>query len=49
MSKFIPTVPEMVRETIIVVVGTLAAAYLISRFPALQKLVNDNSVQVKTN
>jgi len=47
LKAIIPTVPELARETIIVLVGLLAASYVISRFPAVRKFVTDNSLTVK--
>jgi hypothetical protein len=47
LSKIIPSAPEMGREIIIVLVGVLGAAYILSRFPALQAFVTANSVTVK--
>lgn len=47
LSKIIPTGPEVAREAIVVLAGVLIAAFILSRFPGLQKFVNDNSVTVK--
>lgn len=46
-KKMIPSVPEVVREGAIVLGGLLIAAYVISKFPALQKFVTNNSITVK--
>lgn len=46
IAKAIPGPTALVRETIIVLVGVLAAAYIISRFPALKKFVGDASITV---
>lgn len=47
IKAFIPTAPELVRETIIVLVGVLVASYIISRFPELKSFVTGNSLTVK--
>ena len=47
ISKIIPTGPEVAREALIVLAGVLIAALILSRFPALQKFVSQNSLTVK--
>lgn len=47
LKAIIPTGPELARETIIVLVGLLAAAFIISRFPSLRTFVSENSLTVK--
>jgi len=47
LPNFVPTPPEMGREIIIVLVGVLGAAFILSRFPKLQAFVSANSVTVK--
>ena len=47
LSKIIPTGPEVAREALIVLGGVLIAALILSRFPALQKFVSQNSLTVK--
>jgi hypothetical protein len=47
LSKIVPSVPEVLREGLIVLGGVLIAAWVISRFPAVQKFVANNSVTVK--
>ncbi len=47
LSKIIPSGPEVARETIVVLCGLLLAAYIISKFPRVQKFVAANSLTVK--
>ncbi len=47
LKKIIPSAPEIGREALIVLGGVLIAAWILSKFPALQKFVSDNSVTVK--
>jgi len=47
IKKIIPSGPEVAREALIVLGGVLIAAWILSRFPALQKFVTDNSITVK--
>lgn len=49
LTKIIPPVPVLAREIIIVLVGVLGAAYILSRFPKLQAFVSANSVTVKND
>lgn len=49
IKNIIPTGPQVAREALIVLGGVLIAAFIISRFPSLQKFVSDNSVTVKTD
>lgn len=49
LSKIIPTGPEVAREALIVLAGVLIAALILSRFPALQKFVSQNSLTVKAD
>lgn len=44
MKTYLPSLPQISRETIAVLVATIAAAYIISRFPAVQRFVRDNSL-----
>jgi len=48
IPKIIPPPVAVLREGLIVLGGILIAAYVISRFPAVQKFVMANSVTVKT-
>jgi hypothetical protein len=43
-SKYLPTVPAIARETVLILLGTVAAAWLISKVPAWQRLVRGNSI-----
>jgi hypothetical protein len=45
---WLPTLPQISSETLAVLAASLLAAYIISRFPQVQKFINDNSVTVKT-
>jgi hypothetical protein len=47
LKNIIPTGPSVARETLTVLAGVLLAAFILSRFPALQKFVTDNSLTVK--
>lgn len=47
LKTIIPTGPQVAREAIVVLAGVLIAAFILSRFPALQKFVTDNSLTVK--
>lgn len=47
IKDVIPGPVVLAREVIIVLVGVLGAALIISRFPALKKLVTDSSITVK--
>lgn len=48
VKQVIPTGPQVAREALIVLGGVLIAAFVISRFPKLQKFVMANSVTVKS-
>ena len=47
IDDYLPTLPQLSKETIAVLVATLAAAWIISRFPAVQQFIQDNSVRVR--
>lgn len=47
LKKVIPGPLDVVREGLIVLGGLLLAAYVISKFPAVQKFVAANSLTVK--
>ena len=47
MDKFIPSLPELTREVLIVLVGLVGAAFILSRFPALRDFVTGNSLTLK--
>lgn len=47
MKDFIPTLPELTREVLIVLVGLVGAAFILSRFPELRDFVTGNSLTVK--
>jgi hypothetical protein len=47
IKAYIPTAPEIVRESIVAVFGVLLAAFVISRVPALRHFVQQNSLVVK--
>jgi hypothetical protein len=44
MEKFLPSLPQISRETIAVLAATVVAAWIISKFPPVQKLVRENSI-----
>jgi len=46
VAKIVPTFPQVARETIVVLVAALAAAFILSRFPALKNFVAANSITV---
>lgn len=48
MNNYLPTLPQISRETIAVIAATIIAAWVITRFPSIQRLVNDGSVTIKT-
>lgn len=43
MNKWIPTLPEIGRETIIIMAGALLAALILSRMPAVRNFVQSNT------
>jgi hypothetical protein len=43
-KQIMPTVPEVLREALIVVSGVLVASWVLSQFPALKDYVTANSV-----
>lgn len=47
IKKIIPGPEAVLREGLIVLGGVLIAAYILSKFPALQTFVQSNSVTVK--
>lgn len=47
MKKIIPPPDAVLREGLIVLGGVLIAAFIISRFPAVQRFVQSNSVTVR--
>ena len=47
LKKIIPPPTAVLREGLIVLGGVLLAAFVISRFPAVQKFVMANSVTIK--
>ena len=48
MKGYLPSLPALSRETLSVLGATLIAAFIISRFPAVQRFVNSNRVTVNT-
>lgn len=49
LKSYIPSTPSMVREVVIVLVGVLGAAFILSRFPKLQAFVRQSSITVDDN
>jgi len=43
-SKYLPTVPAIARETLLILVATVGAAWAISKVPAWQRLVRGSSI-----
>jgi hypothetical protein len=43
VKAFIPTLPEVGRETIIIMAGALIAALILSRFPAVRNFIQSNT------
>jgi hypothetical protein len=41
MSKYLPGIPEVSRETVTVIAGALLAAFIISQFPTVKKWIKD--------
>jgi hypothetical protein len=47
VKNIIPSPTAVMREGLIVIGGVLIAAYVLSKFPKVQKFVQDSSVTVK--
>lgn len=47
VKEIVPGPTEILREAIIVLAGVLIAAYVLNKFPAAKKYVEDASVTVK--
>lgn len=47
IKQIIPSVPDVLKEGLITLGGVLIAAYIISKFPAVQNFVTANAVTVK--
>ncbi len=48
LREMIPGPERIVFEVLVVTAGVLGAAFLISRFPAIQRFVQNSSVTVKS-
>jgi len=48
INEIIPAPTAVLREGLIVLGGVLIAAYVISKFPSVQKFVMANSIKVET-
>lgn len=48
LGAFLPSPTQLSKETLAVVGATLISAWIISRFPAVQRFVSDNSVTVRS-
>jgi hypothetical protein len=46
LKPYIPSAPSVIREGFIVLGGVLIAAFILSRFPALQNFVRASSITV---
>lgn len=44
LRTYLPTLPQVSRETVAVLAATVVAAWLISQVPALQRLVRGGSI-----
>lgn len=44
IKQIMPTVPEVLREALVVLGGVLIASWVLSQFPALKQYVTANSV-----
>lgn len=44
LRPYIPGLPQVSREVIAVLIATVAAAWIISKIPAVRQLVRDNSL-----
>ncbi len=44
-TGYIPTTPEFVREALIVIVGAIAAAVVLSQFPSVRAFIAKNTGQ----
>ena len=44
IKKFLPTLPQISREMVAILVATLGAAWVISKVPAWSRLVRENSL-----
>jgi hypothetical protein len=47
LKPYLPTMPQLSRETIAIMIGTIGAAWLISRFPSVREFVNQHSVVIR--
>lgn len=47
IGPYLPSLPQTVRETLAILVATIGAAYIISRFPAVREFVNANAVVIR--
>ena len=43
MKSLIPTLPEIGRETVIIMAGALLAALILSRLPAVRNFIQSNT------
>lgn len=44
MREYLPSLPQVTREVIAVLIAALAAAWIISRFPTVRQFVRENSI-----
>ena len=47
VKQYLPSAPQVSKETIAVLIATVAAAWIISRFPSVREFVNSNSVVIR--
>jgi hypothetical protein len=43
LNKFIPSLPEVARETVVIMAGALLAALILSRLPAVRTFIQSNT------
>lgn len=49
LKTYLPSLPQVSRETIAVLAATLIAAFVIAKVPALSRLVRDGSIPSPLN
>lgn len=49
MASYLPSVPQLARETIAVLAATVLAVWIISKWPAAQRMVRGNTVPSPLN
>ncbi|MES2367193.1 MAG: hypothetical protein V4563_15050 [Pseudomonadota bacterium] len=44
LQNYIPTLPQIAKQTIVAIVSLVIASWIIAQFPQVKKFVNDNSL-----